>query len=105
MLFSLMLACAWTPPVDTGADPVLTTIAGTVTVSGADELGPVFVLLYDANDPPPPSGSGSNPRRWWRRTAVGSRKPCGSWRNSAVAWMIAWLRRPRRFATASMTWR
>lgn len=55
----LLLSCAYTPPLDTAADPTLNALAGEVVVTGTRSVGPTFVLLFDAADPPPPAGTGS----------------------------------------------
>jgi hypothetical protein len=58
LLVSLFAACAWQTPLDTGAAAGLNSISGTVVVDGVADPGPTFVLLYDADDPPPPYGTG-----------------------------------------------
>jgi len=59
MMLSMMTGCTWEVPLDTGADPILNTISGTVVVDGVSRPGPAFVLLYAADDPPPPLGTGT----------------------------------------------
>lgn len=52
-------ACDYTAPLDPEADAVLNSVHGTVTFAGPERPdAPVFVILYDAMDPPPPSGTG-----------------------------------------------
>ncbi len=61
-LFAVVLGsagCDYTAPLDPEADAVLNSIHGTVTFAAPDRPdAPVFVILYDATDPPPPSGTG-----------------------------------------------
>ena len=59
LLMSMATGCVWEVPLDTGADPILNTISGTVVVDGVSRPGPAFVLLYAADDPPPPLGTGA----------------------------------------------
>lgn len=54
-----LLACAYEVPLDPAGTDVANVLQGTVAVSGADELGDVMVLLFPADDPPPPTGTGS----------------------------------------------
>ncbi len=54
-----LLGCAWTTPEDPTAADVLNVIAGEVVVTGAPDVAPTYVLLFDAADPPPPVGTGS----------------------------------------------
>lgn len=56
----LLTACSWVPPVDTALEPEpLTTLAGDLAIVQVPAAaGPGFVLLFDANNPPPPNGFG-----------------------------------------------
>jgi len=56
-LFALS-ACIYTAPLDPDATEGLNTIAGSVIINGTRQLGPTFILVYDADAPPPPEGSG-----------------------------------------------
>jgi len=60
LVLTLLLACTWTPPVDTGRVPEPTAaLSGTlVSADGTVPQGPTLVFLYDAADPPPPAGFG-----------------------------------------------
>lgn len=44
--------------VDPDAVTPNNTLAGELVVSGLEDPGNAYILLYDANDPPPPSGTG-----------------------------------------------
>lgn len=59
LLLLLLSACAYEVPVDPDGPDILSTITGTVVASGVETLGPVAVLLFAADDPPPPVGTGS----------------------------------------------
>jgi hypothetical protein len=54
----LTTACGYTAPLDPNAELGDNTLSGTVVLSHTDTLGPVMVLVYDAETPPPPSGTG-----------------------------------------------
>lgn len=54
-----LLGCAWTTPEDPEAPEVLNVVAGEVVVTGAPAVAPTYVLVFDADDPPPPTGTGS----------------------------------------------
>ena len=54
----LLSACAWEVPLDTGAAAPSGAISGSLVIDGVGEPGPGFVLLYEAEDPPPPEGVG-----------------------------------------------
>ncbi|MCB9797186.1 MAG: hypothetical protein H6741_31245 [Alphaproteobacteria bacterium] len=60
LLLLTLSACWYEAPVDTGTEyPEAIALSGEVVVAdGPTELGPAFVLLYDATDPPLPSGFG-----------------------------------------------
>lgn len=61
-LIAMSLAgCDYRAPLDPQADPVLNVLSGTVVVDQleAAELAPVFVALYNVDDPPPPLGTGA----------------------------------------------
>jgi hypothetical protein len=58
-LLLALAGCDYVAPLDTGAEPVANSIHGTVTFAGPDRPdAPVFVALYAADDPPPPTGTG-----------------------------------------------
>jgi hypothetical protein len=59
MLSLILAGCAYEAPVDPDAEAVLNSISGTVVVSGADEASDMIILLFDANNPGPPTGTGS----------------------------------------------
>ena len=59
MLTLLLSGCAYEAPVDPDAGVVLNSISGTVVVSGAEEAADMIILLYDANKPGPPNGTGT----------------------------------------------
>lgn len=59
VLILLLSACTWTPPLDPDAEPVWNALAGEVVVTGAPDVAPTAVLLFDAADPPPPAGTGA----------------------------------------------
>ncbi len=59
MLPLLLASCAYDAPLDASGDPVLNTITGQVSTSGISAPADTLVLLFDADDPPPPSGTGS----------------------------------------------
>lgn len=59
MLPLWLFACAWEPPVDPDAPPVLNVVSGQVLVTGAPATAPTFVLVFDAANPGPPDGTGS----------------------------------------------
>jgi hypothetical protein len=58
MLVLLLSACAYEVPYDPDGETINNVLSGSVVVSGTDELSDVVVLLFDANDPPPPLGIG-----------------------------------------------
>ncbi|MCB9741609.1 MAG: hypothetical protein H6741_01765 [Alphaproteobacteria bacterium] len=60
LLTSALTGCWYEAPVDTAEDyPEAIALSGEVVVAdGPTELGPGFVLLYDAYNPPPPDGFG-----------------------------------------------
>jgi hypothetical protein len=59
MLPLALVGCGYTAPLDTGAEPVRNAIHGHVTFAGPDRPdAPVFVALYAADNPPPPTGTG-----------------------------------------------
>jgi len=51
-------ACDYSAPLDPNASSGANTISGTLVVNGTRDLGPVMVLVYDADNPPPPTGTG-----------------------------------------------
>ena len=57
-LIATLAGCGYEVPLDPDAEPVLNAIHGTVVIPST-AMGDAFVLLYDANDPPPPVGTGS----------------------------------------------
>lgn len=59
VLFPLLAGCAYEVPLDPDRAEPSNVLQGTVVVTGADELGDVMVLLFPADDPPPPTGTGS----------------------------------------------
>jgi hypothetical protein len=60
MAFLMLLAgCPWSVPADPDAPDVLNVVSGEVVVTGADAAAPTYVLVFDAEDPPPPAGTGS----------------------------------------------
>ncbi len=54
----LLLACVEVP-LDTGAEALQNVISGTVTFAGSGSPSNTFVLLFPADDPPPPYGTGA----------------------------------------------
>lgn len=54
----LLAGCGWQPPLDPDAAAVDNALAGTLVYSGDAAPGDVVVILYDAADPPPPTGTG-----------------------------------------------
>ncbi len=50
--------CSYSVLIDTAAEPILNSVEGEVTFAGAVEPGPVMVLVFSADDPPPPMGTG-----------------------------------------------
>ncbi len=54
----LLVGCAWQAPLDPDASLPANSLSGTVVYSGSDAPSDVVVVLYDADDPPPPSGTG-----------------------------------------------
>ena len=58
-LLFLLSACDYKAPVDPDGPTIANTLTGTVVASGVETLGPVAVLLFAADDPPPPVGTGS----------------------------------------------
>jgi hypothetical protein len=71
LLSSLWLLACSNPPVQTSADrqglPITTTLSGQVVFQGTAR-GDAFVFLFDANNPPPPVGTG-HPLTFQRITA------------------------------------
>jgi len=60
VLTSVLLAgCAWEVPQDTDAPALLNEISGQIIVTGVDSPADTMVLLFAADDPPPPDGTGS----------------------------------------------
>lgn len=53
----LLGGCAWEAPI-VDDETILNAISGTIVVNAATVDGPVLVLLYSADDPPPPDGTG-----------------------------------------------
>lgn len=58
MLALLLLACAYEVPLDPEAAEVTNVLSGTVVVNGADAVADTMILLYEADNPPPPTGTG-----------------------------------------------
>ncbi len=58
MLALLLFACAYEVPLDPDAPQVTNVLSGTVVVNGADRVGDTVILLYTADNPPPPTGTG-----------------------------------------------
>lgn len=54
----LLASCAWEAPVVEDTAAVGNVLTGTVVVNASEVTGPVLVLLYAADDPPPPEGTG-----------------------------------------------
>lgn len=54
----LLASCAWDAPLAQSPDSVSNVISGTVVVNAETVTGTVLVLLYAADDPPPPDGTG-----------------------------------------------
>ncbi|MDP2310510.1 MAG: hypothetical protein Q8P18_31115 [Pseudomonadota bacterium] len=54
----LLSACAYEVPTDPDAPDVLNVLSGTVVVSGPADVADTILVLYDANNPPPPAGTG-----------------------------------------------
>lgn len=54
----LLFACAYEVPLDPDAPTVTNVLEGTVVVNGADEVADTLILLYTADNPPPPVGTG-----------------------------------------------
>jgi hypothetical protein len=57
LMWLLWIACAEVP-VDTGAEALQNVISGEVVLAIGGEAADTFVLLSDAEDPPPPYGTG-----------------------------------------------
>lgn len=57
-LVVLSAGCVWEAPVMEAEEAPTNVISGTVVVNASAVSGPTLVLLYDANDPPPPEGTG-----------------------------------------------
>jgi hypothetical protein len=51
-------SCAYEAPLDPDYAGTLNSVEGTVVFAGDLPPGPVFVALYDADNPPPPAGTG-----------------------------------------------
>lgn len=58
LVLVLLSGCAWEVPLSPDPEAATNGIQGTVVVNATEVTGPVFVLLYDAADPPPPEGTG-----------------------------------------------
>src|SRR5262249_28449469 len=62
-----LAGCSYEAPLDPNTQPLLGSISGEVVFGGATgtdpsaetELGPTYVLLYDAANPGPPAGTGT----------------------------------------------
>ena len=54
----LLVACAYEVPLDPDAPVVTNVLEGTVVVNGADQVADTVILLYTADNPPPPVGTG-----------------------------------------------
>lgn len=55
-----LLSCSYEAPTgEWDAPPLLNTIAGEVVYGGDDEPAPTYVLVFDAENPGPPAGTGS----------------------------------------------
>lgn len=54
-----LLACASTVPKDPDAPDILNALSGTVVVSGPDVAADTIMVLYNADRPPPPAGTGA----------------------------------------------
>lgn len=52
------VGCTWEAPIVDDGEAPTNVITGTVVVNATSVSGPTLVLLYDANDPPPPDGTG-----------------------------------------------
>lgn len=55
----LAAACTYEAPLDPYAEDLLGAMSGDVLFAGAGELGPAYVILYDAANPGPPAGIGA----------------------------------------------
>ena len=58
MALWMATGCDYTAPLDPNAKTGANAISGTVVINGTRDIGPVFILIYDANNPPPPVGTG-----------------------------------------------
>lgn len=58
MLPLLLLGCTYEVPLDPDAPAVTNVIAGTVVLDGAADIADTVILLYAADNPPPPTGTG-----------------------------------------------
>ncbi|MFK7929405.1 MAG: hypothetical protein AB8H79_14515 [Myxococcota bacterium] len=55
LLFTLVLgACAYDAPVDPNAEGASARVTGTIVVTGLDQAADTMVLIYRADNPPPP---------------------------------------------------
>jgi hypothetical protein len=52
------VACQYEAPLDPNAPALLGAMEGEIVFGGAGELGPAYVILYDAANPGPPAGTG-----------------------------------------------
>ncbi|MBT3220438.1 MAG: hypothetical protein HN348_15235 [Proteobacteria bacterium] len=59
LMVILLTGCYPDAPINPNAAPMLNTIAGTVVADGIDEPGNVMVLIFRADNPGPPNGTGS----------------------------------------------
>ena len=53
------VGCTYDAPLNPNAEAPDNVIAGTLVANGVEEPGDVMVLVFDADDPPPPTGTGS----------------------------------------------
>lgn len=54
----LTASCAYEAPLDPNAVELLGAMSGEILFAGDGELGPAYVILYDASNPGPPAGTG-----------------------------------------------
>jgi hypothetical protein len=57
-MVALLFACAYEVPLDPDAPAVLNVLSGTVVVNGAEAVADTVILVYTADNPPPPTGTG-----------------------------------------------
>ena len=69
----LLLACAYTPPLDTAAEPTLNAWAGRLL--GAFRKVRFAVERVDASGAVVKSSSPGSPTRWWERVPGWNRRP------------------------------